>query len=594
MAAQESDSTTAKTTSQEFSLFSEFGPLSLPVESKEDGETHFESLENETELSETSTEPEEWKSEVEEQIPEVESDDREDSVASADEELIETHSDEGVAFEESEERLTAAVETPETVEDAPEALPALPSELGNVAKALEKARNDPGQLPGAFANFCAAAYVKPEWAGAASEYLAVFFADHEDLLAEMTRVPDLIIELGSGHYTLTFMVASRWAAKADLARLTRLAEALIATQSKMGCPEVVDLMLALTTSLAVSRYSRAEHLLDAAKAHITPDQQEALEEARLWLGAGLIVRGCSQDARDLWDQRLRRPRVEWTWNEPEEYAALTQLSEYLSPKADSARLFKAIVPVCWWNLLIARTREREELEAALATKKQERFEPETPIGTPKQVVRQPIIIWRGIPFFIGGIVGAWALVLGIWLGPYDLVRNPVVNEATAAAVDSGVATASTAVENAEVELPENPNAIWRKQQVASMAAEAPELRALAERIEIGDWTQHEAFLKGETAELPKSDPRYQKLLLWLHLDPPSNEEIRKQIPLLLSALRQDSTVIELWEKLVYPGSLNAKDIQAAALRTQHENKEAWSPTQRALLTQIGTVSLKTP
>ncbi len=490
---------------------------------------------------------------------------------------------------------------PVTETASPE-LPPLPPELKNVARILERMLHDPAQLQGAFASFCAAAYVKPEWAGAASDYLTTLFEDQQDVLAEMTRVPDLIIELGSGHYTLTFMVASRWAAKADLARLTRLAEALIATQSKMNSPEVVDLMLALTTSLAISRYSRAEQLLAAANAHATEDERDALDEAHLWLGAGGIVRGCSQEARDLWDVRLRRPRVAWSWSSPEECSALAQLAECLDPKSEAAVLFQAVVPACWWSLLMARSHEGASYEAALAAAKavaHERSHPqeESPPEAPKTVVRQPIIIWRAVPFFIGGIVGAWALVLGIWAGPYDLVRSSAETAAPVVATVPGVPLVQQGepVPEAPVEkAPEHPNAIWRKEQTASLAAEVPELRPWVEKIELGEWSQFQALLSGESPELPKDHPNYQKLLLWLHLDPPSNAEIRSQVPLLLAALRQDSTVIELWEKLVYPGSLNAKDIQEAALRTQHDSRDAWSPTQRALLNRIVAAGVDSP
>jgi hypothetical protein len=481
------------------------------------------------------------------------------------------------------------------------ALPELPPELKNVARLLEKAMHEPGQVPGAFSNFCSAAYVKPDWAGAASEYLAVLFEDAQDLLAELTRVPDLIIELGAGHYTLTFLVASRWAAKADLAKLTRLAEALIATQSKIKCPEVADLMLALATSLAISKYSRAEQLLAAAESHAAEVGQEALAEARLWLEAGGIVRGCSQESRELWDQRLRRPRVEWSWESAVECMALDQLSGCVNPECKAASLFKAVVPTSWRALLVARADERNQYEAALAAAKESARQQQEQNNLhssgetyheqpPRQVVRQPIIIWRGIPFFVGGLVGACALLLGIWITPYELVRPTTV-------VNAEVFT-PVAVENGEVvsavEEPLHPDAVWRQERAASLAMEAPELRAWVDKIKVGEWADHEKFLRGQDPALLADDPKYQKLLLWLHLEPPTNEEIRRQIPLLLAGLRQDSAIIDLWEKLVYPRSPNAKEIRAAALRTQHEQRDAWSPTQRALLSRIGAAPHASP
>lgn len=530
--------------------------------------------------------------------------DSETSTASATSQELQLFPEEGVASSAVQSGATEVPAEPEAqmvqAAELPE-LPELPQELKNVARALEKVMGDPGQLPGAFSNFCAAAYVKPEWAGAASDYLAVLFDEQQDLLADMTRVPDLIIELGSGHYTLTFLVASRWAAKADLARLTRLAEALIVTQAKMKSPEVVDLMLALITSLAISRYSRAEQLLAVAEGHVTVEQQDVLQEARLWLDAGSIVRSCTQDARELWDQRLRRPRAAWTWSTAAECAALAQLAECLDTEFTAARLFKAVVPAPWWDLLVARSAERRQYEAALTAAKtaarQQQARGESTSGEvthepPRQVVRQPIIIWRGIPFFVGGLVGACALLLGIWVSSYDLLRPGTdgVGMVPPAASPAGSDGPPAAVAAAPV----HPNEHWRREQAASLAAEVPELRPWVEKIGMGDWQEYENVLKGLSADLPAEDAKYQKLLLWLHLDPPANAEIRQQVPLLLAQLRQDSTVIGLWEKLVYPGSLNAKEIQAAALRTQHDQTESWSPTQRALLSKLAAVDIQVP
>ena len=71
-------------------------------------------------------------------------------------------------------------------------------------------------------------------------------------------------------------------------------------------PEIVHIMLALVTSLAITRYSRAEQMLSVAEPKAAEEHQESLQEARLWLAAGRIVCSCSQESRDLWDHRLRR------------------------------------------------------------------------------------------------------------------------------------------------------------------------------------------------------------------------------------------------------------------------------------------------
>ncbi|MCA1962511.1 MAG: hypothetical protein LDL31_01040, partial [Prosthecobacter sp.] len=184
---------------------------------------------------------------------------------------------------------------------APENDASLPATLRPAAEALEAALRAGKPVEKLFADFCSQAYVRPEWAGAASDYLADLFEGREGELAAMTRVPDLIIELASGHQTLTTIVAFEWAAAADTARLSKLAEALAATHGKMHSAEVTHLMLALATSLALTRYSRAEQMLHLAEPEAAEEHRESLEEARLWLAAGRILRGCSQEVRELWN-----------------------------------------------------------------------------------------------------------------------------------------------------------------------------------------------------------------------------------------------------------------------------------------------------
>ncbi|HCN78672.1 MAG TPA: hypothetical protein DIT13_15945 [Verrucomicrobiales bacterium] len=475
-----------------------------------------------------------------------------------------------------------------------------PRGIQDLADKLRKAMNDPSHLSQAFAEFCTAAYVKPEWAGAASEFLAELFEGREEHLAEMAHVPDLIIELATGHYAVTFMAASVWAAKGDVARMSRLAEALAATQSKLSGVEVVDVMLALAASLAISRYPRAEQLVNIAAPQAAPEHEEALAEARLWLAAGRAVRACDQEVRDMWEQRLRRPQHPWTWEGPVERAALTQLADQVAPRMEAESLFQAVLPAGWWELAMRRAEELIHYDAALRQKKCETHEDAPPPAEPPpMVIGRPIVIWRLVPFCFGGLVGAWAFALGIYFGPFDLVRpGASVNEVGAAA--DGQTTPGgefsqpgeegeppSASVSADVRQGEHPDSLWRKEESRRLLEKLPELAASGELLKHGGWEQHRAMLEGEEENLSKNSPEYEKLLVWLHLSPVSDDAINTRVPGLLAALKPDSDTLDLWEKLIYPGSPNAPQIREAARRQHHENTQSWSPTQRSRLSRIG-------
>jgi hypothetical protein len=484
----------------------------------------------------------------------------------------------------------------------------LPEELRPVGVLLVKALHTGVDIPQAFADFCGKAYVKRDWAGGASEFLVTLFEDHQDLLAEMARIPDLIIELSSGHQSLTCMVAYRWAAQSDTTRLSRLAEALAATQSKMCDPEVVHIMLALVTSLAITRYSRAEQMMAVAEPQAKEEHQEGLQEAKLWLAAGRIVCSCGQESRDIWDHRLRRKRTAWSWDSPAECAALAELELNLTPDLEGASLFQAITPPDWWSLAVQRAIDQIERSIEPETAQSEPApEPKTalkpaspePVKAAQMQQAPVIIVWNAWPFFAGGLVGASVVALMIWVTPWELTK-PVPPKSTVAAAPA-ISKAGPAEVKAAAAKPAAPNTspakpdeiklessdeAWRLKEAARMSETAPELQALFDKICKGAWAEHEALLSGSSAELPKEDPRYEKLLIWLHIDPPDDSEIRTRLPGLLAALRPTSDTLSLWEKLSYEGSPMKLPIQAAARRQLHENKDAWSASQEQDLSRL--------
>ncbi len=512
-----------------------------------------------------------------------------------------------------EPELTAATENVEAEatgveatppEPEPPAEPEFPKPLVAPAEKLSRSLHDPALLPQAFADFCSAAYAKPEWVGAASAFLAEQFEGREEELADMARVPDLIIELASGHYALSFMAASVWAERCDIARMARMAEALMAKLAVKSMPasaEVIDLMLALATSLAISRYARAEQLVQVATPLAMAEHQQALAEARLWLAIGRLVRSGDQEVRDLWDQRLRRPRHRWTWEQPAEQAALAQLAEVMTPDAEGLAWFQPVVPACWWDLALRRASERAAVPETRAVEEEPREKPAS--AEPSQVItRTPVVIWHTVPFFVGGLVGAWAFAVGVWLGPFDLVRPTenepaaVVKDQPASAEDRPVqgdttqrlpATPEPAVVTATPAPANHPDRVWREEEKARLLAEHPELASWSESFRSGTWAEHRALLEGADPALPKDDPEYARLLVWLHLAPAADAEVNARVPGLLAAYQPESFVLDLWQRLIYPGSPNAALIKQAARTEHHERPQSWSPSQRARLNLIG-------
>lgn len=518
------------------------------------------------------------------------------------------------ATESVEAEATESV-PPEPTEPEPPDEPEFPKPLVAPAEKLSRCLHDPSLLPQAFADFCSAAYAKPEWVAAASTFLAEQFEGREEELADMARIPDLIIELASGHYALSFMAASVWAERCDIARMARMAEALMAKLAVKSMPasaEVIDLMLALATSLAISRYARAEQLVQVATPLAMAEHQQALAEARQWLAIGRLVRSGDQEVRDLWDQRLRRPRHRWTWEQPVEQAALAQLAEVMTPDAEGLAWFQPVVPACWWDLALRRATERAGVPEPRTLEQEPREKP--PASEPIAVAPgRPVVIWHTVPFFVGGLVGAWAFALGVWIGPFDLVR-PVENEpAVAEAAVEVVKKNPVAAEERPVQgdttqrLPattepvamtspapaasqasaDHPDRVWREEEKARLLAEHPELASWSESFRSGTWAEHRTLLEGTDPALPKDDPEYARLLVWLHLAPAADAEVNARVPGLLAAYQPESFVLDLWQRLIYPGSPNAALIKQAARTEHHERPQSWSPSQRARLNLIG-------
>lgn len=457
----------------------------------------------------------------------------------------------------------------------------LPEELRASAKGLLRAVAAKVAVPGHFDAFCCQAFSKPEWAAAGSLLIAEMFEQDEDQLAELARIPDLVIEMGSGEVNVTCMVASRWAARGETHRLSRLADAIVASHaSRNAC--AVDVMLALAATLAVTRFSRAEQLYNAALPLAGEEHKEALADAKRWLAAGRVVCSAVQDERDFWDVRLRKPKTAWTWKSKSEREALDHLSDCLTTDMEGADLFKAVLPECWWELAVKFAQQQEKL--ADATQKLATAKTENGGGSKAMPELVPAAgrVTREIPphpqagplarFILPWFCGCLAMLVTVLVPVLVLPREFVLG------ILDTLKPAATLSTPAEMEA-------WRKNELQKKASEMKPFEAQHALAKTGGWQENEKVLSGKSPELPFESPQYLNLLVLLHLDPPKDQDVRLRVCKLLLD-RVKGNAITLWEMLNYPGSPNAAEIKIAARNVLSDEAYQWSDAEKQRLVAI--------
>lgn len=454
----------------------------------------------------------------------------------------------------------------------------LPEELRSSARDLLRAVLGKVAVAEHFDAFCGTAFSKREWAAAASPVIAELFDADEDQLAELARIPDLVIELGTGQATVTCMVASRWAARGETHRLSRLAESIVASHAAKNA-SAVEVMLALAATLAVTRFSKAEQLYNAALPLAGEEHREALQDARRWLAAGRIVCSASQEERDFWDVRLRRPKAAWAWQSKDELQALDTLAERLAGNAEDADLYRAVVPACWWQMAMKCAQVQEKLTHAL----------KRPVPTAQTIESQRISAdstkmperpQEFLPphpqagsyarFVLGWICGAMAMVITLFLVPSETL-NRLLDSIKVADAQAHPGTLMAAN--------------WQQESLKKMVADMGKFSSAHAAAKQGSWRANEMMLSGHGKELPFDSPEYMKFLVWLHLDPPLDEEVRMQVcRLLLERVRSDA--ITLWEELIYSGAPNTEQIRQAARDALNNAAFQWGPEEKRRLAAI--------
>lgn len=112
--------------------------------------------------------------------------------------------------------------------------------------------------------------------------------------------------------------------------------------------------------------------------------------------------------------------------------------------------------------------------------------------------------------------------------------------------------------------PASPEAVWRKVQFDEIVKQHPAIVRWHGMTKTASWRDAHSMLMGQRSFLPWDGDEFAGLLKLLLLDPPQDPAVREAVPKIAARRLPTREFIALWEKLVYPGSPNEKEIRAAA------------------------------
>ena len=251
----------------------------------------------------------------------------------------------------------------------------------------------------------------------------------------------------------------------------------------------------------------------------------------------------------------------------------------------------AVVPACWWELAMNAAARQEA--AAQVPKAEAGFQhrvqdlgthasaPEAATLAPQDVAPIPgssRTRSRGRALFVlGWACGTLAMALTTLALPQQIVGRLVSG-------NSGAGLGAVGAFKTALKTPAEMEA-WRQQNLKRMREDMAEFARQQTAVKGGSWRESEKVLLGHTEELPHDSSEYVKLLVWLHLDPPLDVEVRRQVAsLLLERIHRGA--ITLWEELSYPGSANADVIRDAAFAALNDTSFTWSDADKARLEGI--------
>lgn len=387
----------------------------------------------------------------------------------------------------------------------------------------------------------------------------------EDLWAEWEVADTVVSE--------RFVAA--WVADAEVHRLAKLADHLIAFAEKGNLSvEVLQLMTTVSGLLGIMRPLRSRRLLEMTAPHIRthPSLEDSQTEAEVWMRAGLVLIEPELKHRVFWNNRLRNPDVEWSWESDEARQALSDLPEALAKaEPEVGALFQAVIPNFWWDLF-NRSAAAGTLKMGLKA-----------VGASSAGRNHGFAagkMWFGL--LIGALAGAGLMFfvqngipqpLQVAQGtPNQLAEKPVLDgkAGSADSVPSMVDpltpappllanATSTTTGTKKSALPD-----WRSQQIEQIRQEFPAIERLHRVLTKGTLAETENILRGGSSIAAPSTPSYRALLKWAVLDSPEDDEVRRAVIRLFSLTLPTLESFAMLEKLVAEGEPHRDEFKKMA------------------------------
>ena len=138
--------------------------------------------------------------------------------------------------------------------------------------------------------------------------------------------------------------------------------------------------------------------------------------------------------------------------------------------------------------------------------------------------------------------------------------------------------------------PTHPNDAWRRAEFAALARQHPDLVRWHAAARTSKWLEVGTLIMGLKSYLPYAGEEYPHLLKLLLLDPPSDDDVATAVPKIAVRRMKTGELIPLWEKLVYPGSPNEKQIRAAADAYLSAKQDSLVPSAKERLQKLARPS----